>query len=69
MSNRRQFALIRFGYGLRLGDSAPTDPEAWLERQIASPAAPPTGVGTAEAMRVRLEAKEAKEAGEPAKKP
>ena len=55
MSNRRQIAPIRFGYGLRLGEEAPADPEAWLERQIVSPAAPPTGVGTAEAMRTRAE--------------
>ena len=55
MSNRRQIAPIRFGYGLRLGEDAPADPEAWLERQIASPAAPPNGVSTAEAIRTRSE--------------
>jgi uncharacterized protein (DUF1800 family) len=55
MSNRHHIASIRFGYGLRLGEDAPADPVAWLERQIASPAAPPTGVGTAEAIRTRAE--------------
>ena len=55
MSTRRQIAPIRFGYGLRLGEDAPADPEAWLEHQIASPATPPTGVGTAEAIRIRAE--------------
>ncbi|MCZ8148614.1 MAG: DUF1800 family protein [Roseomonas sp.] len=55
ISSRRQIAPIRFGSGLRLGEEAPADPEARLERQIASPAAPPNGVGTAEAMRARAE--------------
>jgi uncharacterized protein (DUF1800 family) len=55
MTIRRHIAPIRFGYGLRLGEEPPTDPEAWLERQIASPASPPAALSTAEALRVRAE--------------
>lgn len=54
MTNRRQIAPIRFGYGLRLGEEAPADPEAWLERQLAAPADPPTGASVADALRARL---------------
>lgn len=55
MTTRRHIAPIRFGYGLRLGEAPPADPEAWLEAQIASPAPPPTGATATEAIRTRAE--------------
>lgn len=62
MSIRRQIALVRFGRGLRLGEAAPADPEAWLDRQIATPGPEPSGISTAEALRIRADvAREARE--------
>lgn len=55
MSVRSRLAAIRFGLGLRLGESPPSDPDAWLESQIASPAPPPEGPGVPDALRARLE--------------
>jgi uncharacterized protein (DUF1800 family) len=54
MNTRRHIAPIRFGYGLRLGEDAPADPEAWLERQIASKATPPEGASVADALQARI---------------
>jgi uncharacterized protein (DUF1800 family) len=55
MSTRRHIAAIRFGYGLRLGESPPADPEAWLEGQLARPGPAPAGASTTEAIRARAE--------------
>jgi uncharacterized protein (DUF1800 family) len=55
MSVRRNIAPIRFGYGLRLGEAPPGDPEAWLEAQLARPGPPPAGATTSEAIRARAE--------------
>ncbi len=55
MSIRGYIAAIRFGYGLRLGEAPPPDPEAWLLDQIANPAPPPTGMTVAEGVRLRQE--------------
>jgi uncharacterized protein (DUF1800 family) len=62
MSLRRHIAPIRFGLGLRLGEAAPEDPEAWLLGQLARPAEPPTGIATAEAIRIRAETVAARQA-------
>ncbi len=59
---RRHIAPIRFGLGLRLGEAPPEDPEAWLLGQLARPAAPPTGIATAEAIRIRAETVAARQA-------
>lgn len=53
MSARPNIAAIRFGYGLRLGESPPADPEAWLRAQIERPPAPPAGPDVAEALKAR----------------
>jgi uncharacterized protein (DUF1800 family) len=53
MSVRSHIAAIRFGYGLRLGEAPPADPEAWLIDQIANPLPPPQGIATAEGLRLR----------------
>ena len=55
MTTRSHIAPIRFGYGLRLGETPPEDPMAWLEAQIASPGEPPSGPTTAQAIRTRSE--------------
>ena len=55
MSMRRHIAPVRFGLGLRLGERPPGDAEAWLQAQLAAPAAPPEGVTTADALRARAE--------------
>lgn len=62
MSIRRHIAPIRFGLGLRLGEAPPAEPEAWLLGQLARPAEPPSGVGTAEAIRIRAETVAARQA-------
>lgn len=53
MSIGSHIAPIRFGLGLRLGETPPADPEAWLLGQLARPAPPPTGVSATEAIRAR----------------
>jgi uncharacterized protein (DUF1800 family) len=53
MSVRPHIAAIRFGYGLRLDEAPPADPEAWLRRQIDRPPAPPEGPSVDEALRAR----------------
>jgi uncharacterized protein (DUF1800 family) len=53
MSTRGHLAPIRFGLGLRLGETPPADPEAWLLDQLARPAPPPTGVDATAAIRAR----------------
>jgi uncharacterized protein (DUF1800 family) len=55
MSTRRHIAPIRFGYGLRLGEAPPADPEAWLAAQLAGAGTPPTGATAAEAIQARAE--------------
>lgn len=55
MSVPAYIAANRFGYGLRLGEAPPTDPEAWLLRQIDHPAPAPTGIDAAEGIRLRME--------------
>lgn len=55
MSDRRHIAPIRFGHGLRLGEAPPTDPVAWLERQLATAAPPPSGATSAQAVQARAE--------------
>jgi uncharacterized protein (DUF1800 family) len=54
--NRDRIALVRFGYGPRLGEPLPRDPDGWLVAQIARAGTPPTGVGVPEAIRTRAEA-------------
>ena len=56
MTSRRHIATIRFGLGLRLGETPPGVPEAWLAAQLASPAPAPAGVTSTEAIRTRAEA-------------
>ncbi|MGG5819892.1 DUF1800 domain-containing protein [Falsiroseomonas sp. HW251] len=53
MTVRSHIAPIRFGYGLRQGETPPEDPAAWLAAQLDSPAAPPTGPSSAEILRAR----------------
>jgi uncharacterized protein (DUF1800 family) len=55
VSIRRHIAPVRFGFGLRLGETAPPDPEAWLEVQIATPSPAPTGRSVTEIIRSRAE--------------
>lgn len=45
MEPRAHIAAIRFGLGPRLGEPAPADPTAWLERQLAAPDQPPLPAG------------------------
>jgi uncharacterized protein (DUF1800 family) len=56
MTTRGHIAAIRFGYGLRQGETPPADPAAWLEAQIASPGPPAEGIGVSDAIRIRTEA-------------
>lgn len=62
MSVRGHIAAIRFGYGLRLGENPPADPEAWLLDQIAHPAPLPEGLSTTEGLRLREEDQQARRA-------
>jgi uncharacterized protein (DUF1800 family) len=55
MSIRRHSAPIRFGLGLRLGETPPADPAAWLAEQLARPGPVPTGPSVEEAMRLTHE--------------
>jgi uncharacterized protein (DUF1800 family) len=55
MSIRGHIAPIRFGLGLRLEESPPADPEAWLARQLDAPGPAPGGVSTEAALRIRAE--------------
>ncbi len=55
MSIRSHIAVVRFGYGLRLGEPPPSDPVAWLEEQLVRPAAAPEGASTSEAIAAREE--------------
>jgi uncharacterized protein (DUF1800 family) len=64
MSVRGHIAAIRFGYGLRLGEAPPEDPEGWLLRQIDNPAPPPEGIATPDALRLRAEDAAALRAGQ-----
>lgn len=54
MSVRGYIAATRFGYGLRLGEAPPADPEAWLFGQIDNPAPPPQGLTVAEGFELAL---------------
>ena len=47
MQSRPHTAAIRFGLGLRAGETPPADPLAWLEGQLARQDAPPHPVGFA----------------------
>jgi uncharacterized protein (DUF1800 family) len=51
---RSHIAPIRFGTGLRLGEAAPADPEAWLAAQIRAPGAPPVGITATDAIIAQL---------------
>ena len=51
MSIRRHSAPIRFGLGLRLGETPQADPAAWLAGQLAGADAPPEGPTVEQAMR------------------
>jgi uncharacterized protein (DUF1800 family) len=53
MSTRSNLAPIRFGLGLRLGETPPADPEAWLLGQLARPGPAPVGPDSTAAMRAR----------------
>ncbi|NGM18598.1 DUF1800 domain-containing protein [Roseomonas stagni] len=64
MSVRGHIAAIRFGYGLRLGEAPPANPEAWLIEQLDRPAAPPEGLSLAEGIRLRMEDQAARRAGQ-----
>ncbi|WP_439548274.1 DUF1800 domain-containing protein [Falsiroseomonas sp.] len=64
MSTRGYIAAIRFGYGLRLGEAPPADPEAWLLDQIARPAPAPEGLGLSEGMQMRMVDQAARLAGQ-----
>ena len=55
MSDRRFIAPIRFGNGLRLGETPPADPAAWLEGQLSTAPPIPTGVTAAQAVQARAE--------------
>lgn len=55
MSVKSQTAVIRFGLGLRLGESVPADPIAWLQGQLAQAGAPPDGPTVEQALRARTE--------------
>jgi uncharacterized protein (DUF1800 family) len=56
MTTRSRIAPIRFGLGLRPGEAAPPDPEAWLLAQLDRPPAPVSGPGVEEALRAEAEA-------------
>lgn len=55
MSEPRHIAPIRFGHGLRLGETPPTDPVAWLEHQLATADRPGGGATSARAVQARAE--------------
>ncbi|MDO9499785.1 DUF1800 family protein [Falsiroseomonas sp.] len=55
MSEPRHIAPIRFGHGLRRGDTPPADPLAWLEQQLATADLPAGGVSSAQAVQGRAE--------------
>lgn len=62
MSVRGHIAVIRFGFGLRLGEAPPADPEGWLVDQIDRPAPPPGGLDTPAGIRLFTEDRAARQA-------
>jgi uncharacterized protein (DUF1800 family) len=54
VSIRSHIAPIRFGLGLRLGESPPEAPEDWLAEQVRQPGASPPGLTASEAIVAQL---------------
>ncbi|NKC30744.1 DUF1800 domain-containing protein [Falsiroseomonas selenitidurans] len=65
MSVQGQIAAIRFGLGLRLGESPPAEPRAWLLEQLEKPAPGPEGAPIADAMAIRIAFQQARRPRDP----